>query len=175
MVPFLTFQCDVQVADLRLTLQRAEQQQARKEDYLRAEISELQQVTDYWSSINPIPFIESQIQKFFISLICFNRGFKKQRLGTRSSVRVLPQQQGPFCDRLRTCRPRWVDKRQPGKNWRRIFLIGLVGCRVYCTCKILGRILSLYSPLVYFNSRCPDTVSCCCGEGACGGRGVVVL
>lgn len=33
-----------QVADLRLALQRAEQQQARKEDYLREEISELQQV-----------------------------------------------------------------------------------------------------------------------------------
>uniref|UniRef100_A0A8C6UR00 TATA element modulatory factor 1 n=1 Tax=Neogobius melanostomus TaxID=47308 RepID=A0A8C6UR00_9GOBI len=33
-----------QVADLRLALQRAEQQQARKEDYLRDEISELQQV-----------------------------------------------------------------------------------------------------------------------------------
>lgn len=36
----------VQVADLRLAIQRAEQQQARKEDYLREEISELQQVTD---------------------------------------------------------------------------------------------------------------------------------
>jgi len=34
------------VADLRLALQRAEQQQARKEDYLREEISELQQVTE---------------------------------------------------------------------------------------------------------------------------------
>lgn len=34
----------MQVADLRLALQRAEQQQARKEDYLREEISELQQV-----------------------------------------------------------------------------------------------------------------------------------
>lgn len=34
-----------QVADLRVALQRAEQQQARKEDYLREEISELQQVT----------------------------------------------------------------------------------------------------------------------------------
>jgi len=33
------------VADLRLALQRAEQQQAKKEDYLREEISELQQVT----------------------------------------------------------------------------------------------------------------------------------
>lgn len=33
------------MADLRLALQRAEQQQARKEDYLREEISELQQVT----------------------------------------------------------------------------------------------------------------------------------
>jgi len=32
------------VADLRLALQRAEQQAARKEDYLRQEISELQQV-----------------------------------------------------------------------------------------------------------------------------------
>ncbi|KAF4093582.1 hypothetical protein AMELA_G00003590 [Ameiurus melas] len=32
-----------QVADLRMALQRAEQQQARKEDYLREEISELQQ------------------------------------------------------------------------------------------------------------------------------------
>lgn len=32
-----------QVADLRLALQRAEQQQARKEDYLREEISDLQQ------------------------------------------------------------------------------------------------------------------------------------
>ncbi|XP_061641125.1 TATA element modulatory factor isoform X2 [Phyllopteryx taeniolatus] len=32
-----------QVADLRVTLQRAEQQQARKEDYLREEINELQQ------------------------------------------------------------------------------------------------------------------------------------
>lgn len=35
----------VQVTDLRLALQRTEQQQARKEDYLREEISELQQVT----------------------------------------------------------------------------------------------------------------------------------
>ncbi|XP_069793198.1 TATA element modulatory factor isoform X2 [Narcine bancroftii] len=34
----------VQVADLRMGLQRAEQQQARKEDYLRQEIGELQQV-----------------------------------------------------------------------------------------------------------------------------------
>jgi len=33
------------VADLRVALQRAEQQQARKEDYLREEIKELQQVT----------------------------------------------------------------------------------------------------------------------------------
>ena len=36
----------VQVADLRVALQRAEQQQARKEDYLREEISQLQQVRD---------------------------------------------------------------------------------------------------------------------------------
>uniref|UniRef100_A0A8C7LZM3 TATA element modulatory factor 1 n=1 Tax=Oncorhynchus mykiss TaxID=8022 RepID=A0A8C7LZM3_ONCMY len=35
-----------QVADLQLALQRAEQQQARKEDYLREEISNLQQVGD---------------------------------------------------------------------------------------------------------------------------------
>lgn len=34
----------VQVGDLRLALQRAEQTAARKEDYLRHEISELQQV-----------------------------------------------------------------------------------------------------------------------------------
>lgn len=40
-----SFKCGVQVADLRLALQRAEQQQARKEDYLREEISDLQQVT----------------------------------------------------------------------------------------------------------------------------------
>lgn len=33
-----------QVADLRLALQRTEQQTARKEDYLRQEIGELQQV-----------------------------------------------------------------------------------------------------------------------------------
>lgn len=32
------------MADLRLALQRAEQQAARKEDYLRQEIGELQQV-----------------------------------------------------------------------------------------------------------------------------------
>lgn len=35
-----------QVADLQLALQRAEQQQARKEDYLREEISDLQLVGD---------------------------------------------------------------------------------------------------------------------------------
>lgn len=34
----------MQVGDLRLALQRAEQAAARKEDYLRHEISELQQV-----------------------------------------------------------------------------------------------------------------------------------
>lgn len=34
----------LQVGDLRLTLQRAEQAAARREDYLRHEISELQQV-----------------------------------------------------------------------------------------------------------------------------------
>lgn len=34
----------LQVGDLRLALQRAEQAAARKEDYLRHEISELQQV-----------------------------------------------------------------------------------------------------------------------------------
>ena len=34
----------IQVGDLRLALQRAEQAAARKEDYLRHEISELQQV-----------------------------------------------------------------------------------------------------------------------------------
>lgn len=39
--------CFLQVTDLRLTLQRAEQQQARKEDYLREEISDLQQVTKH--------------------------------------------------------------------------------------------------------------------------------
>lgn len=39
-----SLECSAQVADLRLALQRAEQQQARKEDYLREEISELQQV-----------------------------------------------------------------------------------------------------------------------------------
>jgi len=39
------FFLNVEVADLRLALQRAEQQQAKKEDYLREEISELQQVT----------------------------------------------------------------------------------------------------------------------------------
>lgn len=33
-----------QVGDLRLALQRAEQQAARKEDYLRQEIAELQEV-----------------------------------------------------------------------------------------------------------------------------------
>lgn len=38
----LTF--PLQVGDLRLALQRAEQAAARKEDYLRHEISELQQV-----------------------------------------------------------------------------------------------------------------------------------
>lgn len=39
--------CFFQVTDLRLALQRAEQQQARKEDYLREEISDLQQVTKH--------------------------------------------------------------------------------------------------------------------------------
>lgn len=44
-VLIVVFLCSsMQVADLRLALQRAEQQQARKEDYLREEISELQQV-----------------------------------------------------------------------------------------------------------------------------------
>lgn len=42
---FFYFIFYVEVADLRLALQRAEQQQAKKEDYLREEISELQQVT----------------------------------------------------------------------------------------------------------------------------------
>lgn len=41
---FLNILCFWQVTDLRLALQRAEQQQARKEDYLREEISDLQQV-----------------------------------------------------------------------------------------------------------------------------------
>ncbi len=44
-VPILTLFFYVEVADLRLALQRADQQQAKKEDYLREEISELQQVT----------------------------------------------------------------------------------------------------------------------------------
>lgn len=44
---FLKLLCFLQVTDLRLTLQRAEQQQARKEDYLREEISDLQQVTKH--------------------------------------------------------------------------------------------------------------------------------
>lgn len=47
----------VQVGDLRLALQRAEQQQARKEDYLREEISELQQVSAavVWALVPPTP------------------------------------------------------------------------------------------------------------------------
>lgn len=39
----------MQVQDLRLALQRAEQAAARKEDYLRHEISELQQVLSQFS------------------------------------------------------------------------------------------------------------------------------
>jgi predicted nucleic acid-binding Zn-ribbon protein len=39
----------LKVGDLRLALQRAEQTAARKEDYLRHEISELQQV---WSKLS---------------------------------------------------------------------------------------------------------------------------
>lgn len=39
----------LQVGDLRLALQRAEQAAARKEDYLRHEISELQQVLSCFS------------------------------------------------------------------------------------------------------------------------------
>lgn len=38
-----------QVGDLRLALQRAEQAAARKEDYLRHEVSELQQVLSLFS------------------------------------------------------------------------------------------------------------------------------
>lgn len=45
MLAFVALFINVEVADLRLALQRAEQQQAKKEDYLREEISELQQVT----------------------------------------------------------------------------------------------------------------------------------
>ncbi|KTF85374.1 hypothetical protein cypCar_00022370 [Cyprinus carpio] len=43
MLAFVALFINVEVADLRLALQRAEQQQAKKEDYLREEISELQQ------------------------------------------------------------------------------------------------------------------------------------
>lgn len=40
------------MADLRLALQRAEQQAARKEDYLRQEIGELQQVLEQIDDAN---------------------------------------------------------------------------------------------------------------------------
>lgn len=43
-----------QVADLRLALQRAEQQTARKEDYFRQEIGELQQVLGKWNGFQGI-------------------------------------------------------------------------------------------------------------------------
>lgn len=40
------------MSDLRLALQRAEQQAARKEDYLRQEIGELQQVIEQTDDAN---------------------------------------------------------------------------------------------------------------------------
>ena len=49
----------VQVADLRVALQRAEQQQARKEDYLREEISQLQQVRD--APYSNVPFQDTTL------------------------------------------------------------------------------------------------------------------
>lgn len=60
------------------------------------------------------------------SLAVFHRGFRRLRQGTRSSVKVLPQQHGPYCGRLKIYRPRWADRQLPGKNWKRTSLIGLV-------------------------------------------------
>lgn len=92
------------MADLRLALQRAEQQQARKEDYLREEISELQQVpSDSDQKVSERRQKcgwPSQGQAFsnhqHAFLVFFHRGFKRQRPGTRNSARVLPQQRDPY-------------------------------------------------------------------------------
>lgn len=75
-----------------MALQRAEQQQARKEDYLREEISELQKVTIYFIPANHqstelmtgkagfVSYIPILSVFFFISC----RDSRRQRPGTRS-------------------------------------------------------------------------------------------
>ncbi len=70
------------MADLRLTLQRAEQQQAKKEDYLREEISELQQVT------RALYFLLTGIITLSISyqLLCRNLDFSRQTTMLISTV-----------------------------------------------------------------------------------------
>lgn len=117
-------------------------------------------------------------------LVIFHRGFRRQRLGTRSSVRVLPLQHGPYCDRLRTYRPHWADRQHPGKNWRRTSLTGQVRGRRLTVCakqspntvlyqvskKLSVFFCSSFNPPFLFNSGCPDTAGRCCGEGAIGNR-----
>ncbi|CAG02036.1 unnamed protein product, partial [Tetraodon nigroviridis] len=78
-----------QVTDLRLALQRAEQQQARKEDYLG------------WRSLN-----------------C-SSGFRRPRPGTRNSARASHRQHVLCCDRSRTYRHHWAARQRPGKSWRK--------------------------------------------------------
>lgn len=115
------------MADLRLALQRAEQQQARKEDYLREEISELQQVTSAALTLHSI--IKTSMHQAGAVLgwnrgthhspVVLHRGFRRLRPGTRNSARASHQQRVPCCDRLRIYRRRWVGRQHPGKNWRK--------------------------------------------------------
>lgn len=108
---FLKLLCFWQVTDLRLALQRAEQQQARKEDYLREEISDLQQVEKHahqYQDQYPFFFFFFQVHRVNTNGILtpanFCRGSRRPRPGTRSSARVSPQPRGHSFDRLRTCR-----------------------------------------------------------------------
>lgn len=125
-------------------------------------------------------------------VVVFHRGFKRQRPGTRSSVRVLRQRHGPSCDKLKTYRPHWVVRQHPGKNWRRTSPIGSVGGRRLTVCATaltkpfqicqnrdaykvgeIGSPLSLsrshFSPLPLIRGR-TSTTGCCCAERAFGNR-----
>lgn len=123
-----------------------------------------------------------------VFLVIFHRGFRRQRTGTRNSVRVLPQQHGPYCDRLRTYRPHWVDRQHPGKNWRRASLIGWVRGKSLTACvkqslkysivqseeTIFTFVLPLIPIFFSFFSGCPGTAGCCCGEGTISNRRTAV-
>lgn len=162
-----------QVADLRLALQRAEQQQARKEDYLREEISELQQVTavshhDKNRHASSRCCIGLEQEHTSHCPVILHRGFRRLRPGTRNSARASHQQRGPCCDRLRIYRRRWVGRQHPGKNWRKTSRIDWVRVPSYILLSDMS--VGLWEDLFYyfFNpiSGFPGTAGHFCGEGA---------